>query len=135
MRNLDKTLHQLLFTNDVKRLRKLDIVLSPSFDTAAKHFEVIEANTEAIVVPYGEGEEVIAQLASHEPVDYKVFLKKAQQFSVNVFPHEFRALQQEQLIRPVDFGTFKIWLAMENAYDEEYGLSVSGEAGLNILTL
>ncbi|WP_342471996.1 CRISPR-associated helicase Cas3' [Metasolibacillus sp. FSL H7-0170] len=135
VRNLDKTLHQLLFTNDVKRLRKLDVVLSQSFDTAAKHFEVIEANTEAIVVPYGEGAELIAQLASHEPVDYKVFLKKAQQFSVNVFPHEFRALQQEQLIRPVDFGTFKIWLAMENAYDEEYGLSVSGEAGLNILTL
>ncbi|MGN7478746.1 CRISPR-associated helicase Cas3' [Solibacillus silvestris] len=135
VRDLDKTLHQLLFTNDVKRPKNIGVILPQSFHSAADRFEVIDANTESILVPFGEGIELINQLTSHEPIDYKVFLKKAQQFSVNVFPHEFRALQQEKLIRPVDFGTFKIWIATENAYDEEYGLSVKGEAGLNLLTI
>lgn len=135
VKDLPETLHQLLFTNNKQYVQSTAPLLRASFQTAAERFQVIDANTESILVPFGDGKEMITTLTSGEPIEYKVFLKKAQQYSVNVFPHEFRTLQQEGLIRPVDFGVFKIWIAIEGTYDEEYGLSIKGEAGLNLLTM
>lgn len=131
-KDLPQSLHQLLFTDNKQFVQKDAPLLRASFQTVAERFQVIDANTEAILVPYGEGKELIATLTGGEPIDYKKFLKKAQQYSVNVFPYELRILKQEGLIRAADFGSFKIWIALESAYGDEYGLSVKGEAGLGL---
>lgn len=131
LKDLEETLHQLLFSHNGQYVQeKMPLLLRASFQTAADRFQVIEANTEAILVPYGEGKELIADLTSREQIDYKSFLKKVQHYSVNVFPHEMRALQQEKLVYSADFGVFKIWIAEPNAYDENYGLTIKGEARL-----
>lgn len=136
VKDLDKTLHQLLFSHNGQFVQQeLALLLRASFKTAADRFQVIDANTEAILVPHGEGKELIADLTSGEQVDYKNFLKKVQHYSVNVFPHEMRALQQEKLVVAVDFGVFKIWMAKQGTYDENYGLSVKGEARLEDLVM
>lgn len=127
-----ETLHDLLFSGKRSVSQKNKVYLKSALREAAKHFEVIEANTESILVPFDEGEKLIADLTSGEQVDFKIFMKEVQQYSVNVFTHEFRALQQERLIQAVDFGTFKIWIALGNAYDTEYGLSIKGEAKLDL---
>lgn len=130
VKGLVPTLHDLLFSGDRSVNQKNQVYLRTAIRETAKYFEVIEANTESILVPYGDGEKLIAQLVSGEPVDFKTFMKEAQQYSVNVFAHEFRMLQQERLIRAVDFGSFKIWIAVDSTYDDAYGLSVQGEAKL-----
>ena len=100
-----------------------------SFKTAARYFEVIEANTYPILVPYGEGKELISTLTGNEKIiNFNQFLRKAQQFSVNVFRHEFNTLDKNKLIREVDFGFCKIFVAKENAYSLENGLDIEGEA-------
>lgn len=135
VKDLPQSLHHLLFTNNQQFVQRDAPLLRSSFRTVAERFEVIDANTESILVPYGEGKELIATLTGGEQINYKSFLKEAQQYSVNVFPHELRILQQEKLIRAVDFGTFKIWVALESTYDEKYGVSVKGEAGLGFVDL
>lgn len=136
LKDLDETLQQLLFSNNSQYIQQeLGLLLRSSFKTAADRFQVIDANTEAILVPYGEGEDLIADLTSGEQVEYKSFLKKVQHYSVNVFPHEMRALQEEKLVVAADFGVFKIWMAKEGTYDENYGLSIKGEAKLEDLVM
>lgn len=136
VKDLEESLHHLLFSPNGQYVQeKMPLLLRASFQTAAERFHVIEANTEAILVPYGEGEKLIADLTSGEQVDYKNFLKKVQHYSVNVFPHEMRALQQEKLVVAIDFGVFKIWMAKDGTYDNNYGLSVKGEAQLEGLFL
>ncbi|WP_421663558.1 CRISPR-associated helicase Cas3' [Lysinibacillus telephonicus] len=111
--------------------RKRELNMFSSFKTAADYFEVIEGNTYSILVPYGEGKELINILTGIEKInDFTSFFKKAQQFSVNVFKYEFDALLNNRLIEIIDFGFTKIYIATDNAYDPEYGLSVSGEAKL-----
>lgn len=107
---------------------------SASFRTAAQNFEVIEANTRAIVVPYKEGEMYINQLIDGERIaDLSKFLKHLQQYSVNVYPHEFDWLCTNGLVEAVDFGVTKVYVAKQTAYDLSYGLSVEGEAALDNL--
>ncbi|MEK4425811.1 CRISPR-associated helicase Cas3' [Solibacillus sp. FSL K6-1523] len=129
VKDLDESLHHMLFSDNRQYVQQeSDLLMRASFQTAADRFQVIDANTEAILVPHGEGKNLIVDLTSGDPVDYKQFLKKVQHYSVNVFPHEMRALQQEKLVVAVDFGVFKIWMAKDGTYDENYGLSVTGEA-------
>ncbi|KOY83397.1 CRISPR-associated helicase/endonuclease Cas3 [Lysinibacillus macroides] len=107
-----------------------------SFKTAAQHFEVIEANTRAIVVPYGKGKIYINQLTGGDYIaDLAQFLKNIQQYSVNVFPYEFEWLCANRLVEEVKFGVTKVYIAKQLAYDLSYGLSVEGEAALDDLTL
>lgn len=136
---LQTTIYELLFRVDTDwnkdylkgQGRQNPLAILASFRTAFSHFEVIDAKTQGILVPYGEGEELITQLTSREPItDYSLFLKKAQQYSVNVFKHEFEALKQNNQLIVVHFGSLTIYAAKDAAYDEQYGISTQGEAQL-----
>ncbi|WP_342443401.1 CRISPR-associated helicase Cas3' [Lysinibacillus sp. FSL K6-0075] len=136
---LQTTIYELLFRVDTDwnkdylkgQGRQNPLAILASFRTAFSHFEVIDAKTQGILVPYGEGEELITQLTSREPItDYPLFLKKAQQYSVNVFKHEFEALKQNNQLIVVHFGSLTIYAAKDAAYDEQYGISTQGEAHL-----
>ncbi|MDI7740984.1 CRISPR-associated helicase Cas3' [Lysinibacillus fusiformis] len=105
--------------------------ISSSFKTAGEYFEVIDGKTYPILVPHGEGEELISSLTSKEGnIDFSNFIKQAQQYSVNAFKYEFDTLVNNHLLREVDFGYAKIYIALDNAYDKSYGLSINGEAKL-----
>lgn len=107
--------------------------INSSFKTAAEHFEVIEGNTYTIIVPYGDGKELISTLTGSDLIgDYNSFFKKAQQCSVNIFKYEFDQLIKNSLIRKVELGFSTIYIAMETAYDKSYGLSVGGNASLEL---
>jgi len=69
--------------------------LQQSFGTAGKIFKAINAPTQAVIVPFEEGEEIISGLcADYEPAKAYALLKKAQQYSVNVFPNVWRRLKE-----------------------------------------
>lgn len=136
---LQTSIYELLFRVDTDwnknylkgQGRQNPLAILTSFRTAFSHFEVIDAKTQGILVPYGEGEELITQLTSGESIrDYPLFLKKAQQYSVNVFKHEFEALKQNNQLIVVHFGSLAIYAAKDAAYDERYGISTQGEAQL-----
>lgn len=96
-----------------------------SFMTAAKAFKAINAPTEGVIVPYSsEGKALIADLcAAYLPDKEFELLRRAQQYSVNVFAHQREALSKEGAVREIREGTGILYLADARYYSEEFGLS------------
>jgi CRISPR-associated endonuclease/helicase Cas3 len=126
------TILNLLSTNshavvDYGRTHKTspEINLRQSFMTAAKLFKSIEAPTQSVIVQYDdEGKNLVAQLCAAFEVEKQYSLiKKAQQFSVNLFPHEFEKLVQQKALYPVQEGT-EIYYLDRQYYSITTGLSL-----------
>ncbi|MFD1929809.1 CRISPR-associated helicase Cas3' [Sporosarcina siberiensis] len=106
-------------------------LMSSMYKTLESHFEVIEAPTTAILVPYGEGKELINNL-NEDIQDYtklNEYLKKAQQYSVNVYRHTLQDLASKGLI--TSLFNDSIYALKDGGYHEEYGLEVEGEGKLS----
>lgn len=101
-----------------------DIYFRQSFKTAADAFKAIDAQTRGIVVPYSDkGEKIVADLFSQFAVERQFeLLKRAQRYTVNVFPNVIKKLQEEQAIREVpEIGV--LVLSDTRFYHPEFGLS------------
>lgn len=93
-----------------------------AFMSAAKSFEVIETVARGIVVPYGEGKEVISKLCCVQELEkqYKL-IRRAQRYSVNVFPNVLKRLQ-DRAVHEAQKGSGILYLD-EQYYSDEFGLS------------
>ena len=103
------------------------IYLRQSFMTAAKAFQAIDANTQGVIVPYtAAGKAIIAELSSAwEPEKQFPLLRRAQRFTVNVFPYVLERLQQAHAVHEAQEGTGILCLD-EKYYNSEFGLNVEG---------
>lgn len=93
-----------------------------AFMTAAKSFQAIESITRGIVVPYGkEGKDIVNEFCSAYELEkqYKL-IRKAQRYSVNVFPDVLKRLQG-QAVHEVQEGSGILYLD-EQFYSDEFGL-------------
>jgi len=99
------------------------LCLRQSFKAAAQAFKAIDAPTQGVIVPYGEaGRELINELCSSFDIEKQyALLRRAQQFTVNVFPHELRKLQDARAVYPVQEGTQILHLD-SRYYSPEFGL-------------
>jgi len=114
-----------LACDEYKRLKNQapPLHLRQSFMAAAKAFKAIDAPTQGVIVPFGkEGEELINDLCGGFDVEkqYKL-LRRAQQYTVNVFPHELEKLQAARAIRPVQEGVGILYLHIDY-YSPDFGL-------------
>lgn len=117
-------LFNLFSENTLSVKGSLEIKFKQSFQTASKMFRVIASLTQGVIVPYGkEGNEIIAELCGVDEVEkhYKL-IKKAQRFSVNLFPHEFRKLADNNAIQEVQKGAGIFYLDKQY-YSEKFGWS------------
>jgi len=74
---------------------KSNLMLKQAFKTAGNEFQVIDQNTTGIIVPYGEGDELITLINGNCSLsELKQYLKRAQQFSVNLFEQDKRKLEE-----------------------------------------
>ncbi len=109
-------------------------IMRTMYKTIESHFQVIEAPTTAILVPYEEGKELIQRL-NEDFDDYdelNFYIKKAQQYSVNVYHHTLRHLADEGLL--VSLYNDSIYALRDGAYDSQYGLELEGEGTLQHLS-
>ncbi|WP_207695819.1 CRISPR-associated helicase cas3 [Enterococcus sp. DIV0212c] len=95
--------------------------------TVGKYFQVIDSPTTSVLVPYKEGNELIADLNGDlRPEEYAPTLKKAQQFMVNIFQHELMELQKTSSLYPLLNGD--VLALTSNAYDLKFGIDLEAEA-------
>ena len=118
--------------NDILRGHNLDPLLMHSFKSAGRAFQVIDAPTRAVIVPYGEGKELIAQLCGeYEPKAFYGYLNQAQRFSVNVFPNVWEELLKKAAVQQIaDTG---IYYLHTSHYIDEYGLSIDKDGLMDFL--
>ncbi len=101
------------------------LYLRQSFESAAGAFEVINATTQGVIVPYKEGKRIITELLSMAGQFEKKneLIKQAQRYSVNMFPHEIKKLRQIGSLHEVSEGSGILCLDSRH-YSDEFGASV-----------
>ena len=99
-------------------------LLNQSFMAAAKAFKAIDAPTQGVVVPYGkEGADIVARLHAAFDVEIDVpLLRRAQQFTVNVFPHQLEKLTKAGAVTAAKPETRILTLDLRY-YSPQFGLS------------
>ena len=106
-----------------KRSKPLPLLMQ-SFKSAGRAFQAIDAPTRAVIVPYGEGAKLIAKLCGEwDPKEMYDAKKKAQRYSVNVFPNVWDKLQKENALYETIEGS-GIYYLNERYYNDEFGLSL-----------
>ena len=106
-----------------RRTGKIQLLMQ-SFKSAGRAFQAIDAPTHAVIVPYGEGAELIAKLCGEwDPKEMYDAKKKAQRYSVNVFPNVWDKLQKENAVHETIEGS-GIYYLDERYYNNEFGLSL-----------
>ncbi|MCE5208994.1 MAG: CRISPR-associated helicase Cas3' [Chloroflexi bacterium] len=125
----DDDLFNLLSTNTLSMQAYLrihqavpEIAFPQSFQSAAKAFRVIDSATRGVVVQYEcEGEEIVADLCGAALLEKQYgLLKRAQRYSVNLFPHEFKRLFDAEIIHEVQKGSGIFYLDKQY-YSNDFG--------------
>lgn len=105
----------------------LPLCLVNSYKTAAEYFQVIEQKTTAVLVPYGEGEDIIADLnGQHNIKSLSTLLRKAQRYMVNIYPNEKEKLSTSGSL--VSYLDGKVLALKGGSYDENYGINLEGDS-------
>lgn len=122
MRSLFEMLSDNTHYRDLKRMN--DYFLCQSFKTAGDLFDVFDSSTRSVIVPYGDGENILERLQRfYYDRDYSAFqkeLKSASQYSVSVFEYQFKKLAEQNAIEPLCDGSF--YMLNSDYYDENTGL-------------
>lgn len=100
--------------------------MNQSFQEAGKAFEVIPQKTKPVIVPYREGEELIAQLNGRHTMEEEIrLMRQMQQYCVNLYDNMYSRLEGEDALYPV--GESGIIALKKEYYSEASG--VKTEAG------
>ena len=122
----DDSLLNLLSKNDRNTGYRDTLQLQQSFKAAGDAFKAIDAPTQSVIVPYGQGKDLIIELCGlakkFEAASYYNCLMQAQKFSVNVFPNVWRKLQDQNAVIEIHPGEGVYYLD-ERYYSKEFGLS------------
>jgi len=120
------TLLNLLSDNKFNTGANTSLHLKQSFKTAGDLFKAIDAPTQSVIVPHEQGKHLITELCglstAFNAKSYYDCLKKAQKFSVNVFPNVWRKLIDQNAIIEIHSGEGVYYLD-ERYYSKEFGLS------------
>lgn len=85
-----------------------------------------------VIVPYGEGAEIIADLGSQRAerdLEFrKTCLERAKPYTVSLYGYQRRQLEQAHGIWPVRDDDSSVWALSEDFYHQELGFSIEGTA-------
>lgn len=127
----EENLVDLLSTNRCYRDRYIrqhnrypPVMLKQAFQKAAQNFQVIQAATQGVIVPYGtKGKDLISRLrAKMDTSEFTDLLQQAQPYSVNLFPYQFEKLEKKGVIVQIREGS-GIYTVREGYYDMKFGVS------------
>ena len=121
---VDRTLFQLLSCNPLHVGHTASpTMLRQSFATASRAFASIDSPTQGVIVSCNdEAKTLIAELCSaYAPERQKGLLRKAQRYSVNVFPNRLRKLREAGALNEI--GDSGIFYLDSQFYSADFGLS------------
>ena len=101
--------------------------MNQAYKTAGQAYRVIDEDSFGVIVPYEEGERIIASIQNaSDPGEIKGQIRNAQRYTVNVRSSQRRKL--EGLIQPVSDQFPDIYMiAAPGAYQEDCGITEQWE--------
>lgn len=105
----------------------LPLFLVNSYKTAAEHFHVINDHTTSVIVPYGEGKDIIAELNGKRSItELTHLLQKSQQYNINLYHYERQQLEQNDGL--VSYLDGSLFVLKEAAYHPDFGLNLDNDS-------
>ena len=96
-----------------------------AFQLAGREFQVFEENTSDVIVPYGKGAELIADLCSkqaeHDIAYLKEKLEQAKSYTISLYQWQIDRLMAEHALIPLQGGG----LGLSGHYNEQTGFFVN----------
>lgn len=125
IKNMPSLFEMLSANNQYRSLSKsAQYFLCQSFKTAGDKFDVFDSVSTSVIVPYGDGKNIINDLQSYyNDKDYPALqkeIKKASQYSVSVFEYQFKKLLEEKAIIPFCDNSF--YMLSPEYYDDNTGI-------------
>lgn len=128
--NRDKSMYDLLSLNTegIKAFNErtglnTNLMVRQAFKTAGDSFEVIDQRTTGVIVPYGNGKEIITHINGECSLsELKLYLKKAQQYSVNLFDIDIRKLDDMRGI--IELKNGGVFALRDGFYSDDVGVTV-----------
>ena len=121
--------------NDFQSIHKKapDFWLRQSFMSASRLFKAIDAPTKSVIVPYGDdGMAVIKELCTpFDPARQFGLLRKAQPYTVVLFPKQFEKLEELGALIRVQDET-EIFYLNPDHYSEKFGVSIKSINGTEV---
>lgn len=120
------TLYSLLSLNERYAQEKMRerYHLNQAFLTAGRQFQVFDSDTVDVVVPHGEGAELIAALegerAQRDMAYVKKLLEKLKPYTVSLFQYQRQLLEKQGALFAVCGGS--ILALQQDFYDDQVGL-------------
>ena len=100
--------------------------MNQAFRTAGSLFRVFDDDTETVVVPFGEGKNLITELASHgnrpDPAFLAGWLERVKPYTVSIYGYQKKALSQGGISSIAD-----ILVLQPSFYHDELGLVMDQE--------
>jgi CRISPR-associated endonuclease/helicase Cas3 len=117
------SIYSMLSLNEVYLDDDSGFALNQAFKTAGSLFQVFDDNTEDVLVPYGEGEQVIATLCSdrakHDPAYLQSCLDRSKPYTVSLFRYQKERLKDQGGLYTVCDD--KVLVLQPQFYDEHTG--------------
>jgi CRISPR-associated endonuclease/helicase Cas3 len=111
--------------------------LRQSFANAGRSFEIIDAPTEGVIVPYNqEARDIIGSLCGEQWVltVTRNLLKRAQRYSVNIFASDKAKLISQNAILETHHKS-EIYYLKDQYYTKTYGITMDGTGSLAFLSI
>lgn len=106
--------------------------LNQAFQLAGRLFQVYDEDSLDVIVPYGDGREIITALGSdraRRDLTYRQScLDRAKPYTVSLYQYQRQQLEQNHGLFPIRDDDDSIWVLAEGFYDEETGFSLRGAA-------
>lgn len=103
--------------------------LRQAFKTAGEYFSVFDRTSVDVIVPYGRGRQLIAELCSQrcsfDPNHRAALLREAGNYTVRIYPYQKKQLKQKQALLSVCDGCALV--LADGFYDDTVGLTADGE--------
>ena len=131
--NEKDTLLNLLSDNDLNTSKWC--LWKHSFMSAGKKFKVIDMPTEPVLVQYNDGRKIFVELSKlakeFDPSQHCETLKRAQVYSVNLFPSDIKKLKEQKGLHEIrDDG---IYVLDEQFYDKTFGVSMERVSNMSFM--
>lgn len=121
-----------LLTGDLRPIyispKSRQYVLRQPFESMGREFQAFEDNSEDVLVPYGEGKEIISYLRTCRLYEYDEInkeIKKSSEYSVKIYEWQKNRLEEKGLLEHLlDDHVIAVG---EKAYSDLFGLDVQTE--------
>lgn len=120
----DTNIFKILSMGFKEREKTKFAYIKQAYKTAGRYYQVIDQSSVGVIVPYGEGRQIVNQV--QEVCNYremKLLIRKAQRYTVNIPQYKLEQYCEKGIISPCKEPFSNIYFATHGSYNKDMGMT------------